>query len=334
MNVTNIIKQLGISKTIENGTTSYGRFVIGPVNPGQGITLANALRRTLLSDLRGIAITSAHFLNKEGGFEGQESLGNHEFSTIPGMRESVFEFLLNLKDVVISSVSENDTQDFQTVATLPLTKTGIITADSIQLPSNLKVVNTDHYLTTVVSPSLDLEVELTIMERHSLYSFSNRELLKVESLQTKNQLFIEPKFSPVKKVKYIIEDYPFSGNEDVKKEIVFLSIWTNASITPEEALQQGTQCLIDLFHLLIEPKETTEEETEIITDTSTQEILIEELNLSVRSYNCLKRAQIHTVSDLLDYSKQNLLEIKNFGLKSAEEVIEALQNRLGVSLPN
>jgi len=136
---------------------------------------------------------------------------------------------------------------------------------------------------------------------------------------------------PVRKVSYKVEDSR-QNNESVQDELT-LEIWTNGSLTPHEAISEGSEILTSLFSPLREIDFKSKENEDKSSDTKVNQILIEELQLSVRAYNCLKRAQIHSVADLLDYSQEDLIEIKNFGQKSAEEVIDALQKRLGINLP-
>jgi len=136
---------------------------------------------------------------------------------------------------------------------------------------------------------------------------------------------------PVRKVSYKVEDS--RQNSELLQEELKMEIWTNGSITPHEAISEGANILIELFSPVKEIDFKSKDNEEKSSDTKVNQILIEELQLSVRAYNCLKRAQIHSVADLLDYSQEDLIEIKNFGQKSAEEVIDALQKRLGIKLP-
>ena len=314
---------------IEDQCIHYGRFSIGPIRRGQGITVGNSLRRILISELPGIAITGVEFLNPGSTI--------HEFSTLPGVRESVFEILLHLKNIIICQTDPTIVLEPQKCL-LHLQGPGTIKANSIQLPPTLKLVNPNQYIATLYSEDTTFDLNLTIE-----YG---------QGLQWIDSIPVESSFVPVKKVNYIIEDYEVSDSEVEKRERIVLEVWTNGSLAPKDAIHQGTQLLIDLFSPLLELKEPAFLENSLVTplvlhnnqqqskisnhliDTKqSTEILIEDLGLSVRSYNCLKSAHIHTVSDLLDYSQENLLEIKNFGLKSAEEVAKALQNHLGIELP-
>jgi DNA-directed RNA polymerase subunit alpha len=345
---------------IEEQCLHYGRFSIGPIQRGQGITVGNALRRVLVSELSGVAITSIEFLNFDSII--------HEFSTLPGVRESVFELLLSLKDIVISKVDSQRVLEPQKCL-LSLRGPGVVKANAIQLPDMLQLVDPNQSIATLYSENVFFDLELTIQEGQGLYVFPKDKRTDIQSIP------VESTFVPVKKVHYIVEDYEVGNSEMEKCERIMLEVWTNGSIYPIEAIHQGTKVLMDLFTPLLElkePKEDKEDKLSFVLPYSqptnqtnqtiqtiqtipatlqsnlmspknvsvetlpflTNPILIEDLGLSVRSYNCLKSAHIHTVSDLLDYSKENLLEIKNFGKKSAEEVVEALQNRLGIELPN
>lgn len=324
---------------IEEQCLHYGRFSIGPIQRGQGITVGNALRRVLVSELSGVAITSIEFLNFDSII--------HEFSTLPGVRESVFELLLSLKDIVISKVDSQRILEPQKCL-LSLRGPGVVKANAIQLPDMLQLVDPNQSIATLYSEHVFFDLELTIQEGQGLYVGNPKD--KRTDIQS---IPVESTFVPVKKVHYIVEDYEVGNSEMEKCERIMLEVWTNGSIYPIEAIHQGTKVLMDLFMPLLELKEPQEEKLPFVlpsphlpqpnvmspTNVSVEtlpsnQILIEDLGLSVRSYNCLKSAHIHTVSDLLDYSKENLLEIKNFGKKSAEEVVEALQNRLGIELPN
>jgi DNA-directed RNA polymerase subunit alpha len=331
MNVTPKLECLDLR--IEELCSYYGRFRFGPLRRGQGITVGNALRRVLLSELSGVAITGVRFINTDSIV--------HEFSTVPGIKESVFEILLHLKEAVISkptSMTEMEPQKCSFVLQGP----GRVNVQAIPLPAGLEFVNPNQYLATVYSESAAFPLELTIE-----FGKGGSSLLKKEVMEF---IPVESTFVPVKKANYIVEDMEVTRSEMERRERIIFEIWTNGSVSPQEAISEGAQQLMELFiPLLEEPpevdpsfrfasslsdSETPPYRTDLSPETVTpNEILIEDLGLSVRSYNCLKRAQIHTVSDLLDYSQQNLLEIKNFGSKSAEEVAQALQNRLGIELP-
>lgn len=297
------------SKTLKN-QSQYSKFVLEPLERGQGTTVGNALRRVLLSNLEGAAITAVRIAGV-----------NHEFATIEGVREDVLEILLNMKEVVLKSYTSQP-QIGRVMVTGPAT----VRAAQFDLPSEVDIVDPGQYIATLAEGAR-LEIEFRI-EKGKGYRSVERgrdEAASVDFLQ------IDAVFMPVNKVNYSVEDARIDGS--LEKDRLLLDIWTNGSLTPQEALSQAANTLVDLFKPLQEMNLEPLDKEDIDTDDPTSQIPIEELQLSVRAYNCLKRAQINSVADLLDYSQEDLLEIKNFGQKSAEEVIEALQRRLGITLP-
>jgi DNA-directed RNA polymerase subunit alpha len=293
----------------ENPTEPYGQFVIQPLKPGQGITIGNALRRTLLSDLEGSAISEVRIAGV-----------NHEFSTISGVREDVLEILLNLKEIVIKNYNTGPV-----IGRLKVQGPCVVTAANFDVPSNVNIVDPTQYIATICSTSI-LEMEFKIQNGQG-YHIAEKEVddTQMDFLQT------DAVFMPVKRVNYNVEEI-VSSSHNLNDKLT-LEIWTNGSISPQEALNQAAAMLTELFNLLKTVNFKPEESMPVLEETQVHQMLIEELKLSVRAYNCLKRAHIHSVKDLLDYSQAELLEIKNFGQKSAEEVVAALQTRLGVNLP-
>lgn len=289
----------------------YSKFVIEPLDRGQGITVGNALRRVLLSNLEGSAITAVRIAGV-----------THEFMTVSGVREDVLDILMNMKEVVLKSYSPQTE-----IGRLRVDGPATVTAEYFELPSQVEVIIPDQYIATV-SPGATLEMEFRI-ERGVGYRAIERGRDEATSLDF---LQIDSIFMPVRRVNYSIEDARIGGS--VEKERLILEVWTNGSVTPQEALSQASNILVDLFNPLkdISFEQMRDDHSEEIDPAN--QIPIEELQLSVRAYNCLKRAQINSVADLLDYTQEDLLEIKNFGAKSAEEVIEALQTRLGITLPH
>jgi DNA-directed RNA polymerase subunit alpha len=291
----------------------YGQFLINSLQPGQGITIGNQLRRVLLGDLGGIAISAVRIAGV-----------THEFSTIPGVREDILEILLNLKGIVL----KNKTQDIE-FGRLKVQGPSVITADLIQLPSSLEIVNPNHYIATISTSNI-LEIEFKF-EYGTGYRLAAQTFLD----EADNYLQLDTIFMPVQKVDFKIENVYDTANNI--SERLFIDIWTNGSISPNDALESAAQTIIDLFTLLINNKNTNENnqletKTESISIEPYTNIAIEELQLSVRAYNCLKKAQINTVGDLLQYSPEKLHELKNFGRKSADEVFSTLKNKLGIIL--
>ncbi|MEA5510948.1 DNA-directed RNA polymerase subunit alpha [Crocosphaera sp. UHCC 0190] len=298
------------SKTQKN-QSQYSKFVLEPLNRGQGTTVGNALRRVLLANLVGTAVTAVRIAGV-----------NHEFATIPGVREDVLEIMLNMKEIVLKSYAEQP-QIGRLVVTGPAT----VTAAQFDLPSEVEVIDPTQYVATLTEGA-KLEMEFRV-ERGTGYEAIQRGKEESTSLDF---LQIDAVFMPVTKVNYSVDN--IRSEEGEAKDRLLLEIWTNGSFNPKEALSEAADIIVDLFNPLKDLNQLETSPPDYQDDDNPQsQIPIEELQLSVRAYNCLKRAQINTVADLLDYSQEDLLEIKNFGQKSAEEVIEALQKRLGITLP-
>jgi DNA-directed RNA polymerase subunit alpha len=300
------------SEKIQSGAC-HGQFVINSLRSGQGITIGNQLRRVLLGDLGGVAISAVRIAGI-----------THEFSTIPGVREDILEILLNLKGIVLKSKLTN-TQ----FGRLKIQGPSIVTADLIQLPAGLEVINPNHYIATISTTNI-LEIEFKF-EYGTGYKLSNHAFVEEDD----NYLQLDTIFMPIQKVDFKIENVYDHANKS--SERLLLDIWTNGSISPSEALESAAQIIIDLFLLLLNNKNTTEKNPLDLKNQSINiepytNIAIEELQLSVRAYNCLKKAQINTVGDLLQYSPEKLQELKNFGRKSADEVFSTLKNKLGIIL--
>lgn len=300
------------SEKIQSGAF-HGQFVLNSLRSGQGITIGNQLRRVLLGDLGGMAVSAVRIAGIR-----------HEFSTIPGVREDILEILLNLKGIVLKGQTKT-TQ----YGRLKIQGPSVITADLIQLPPDLEIVNQNHYIATISTSSI-LEIEFKF-EYGTGYKLANQAF----SDEDDNYLQLDTIFMPVQKVDFKIENVYDAAN--TISERLLLDIWTNGSISPNEALEQAAQIIIDLFLLLLNNKTVADQnlldlENSAISVEPYTNIAIEELQLSVRAYNCLKKAQINTVGDLLQYSPEKLQELKNFGRKSADEVFSTLKNKLGIIL--
>lgn len=294
---------------ITNNREQYGHFIIEPLQKGQGITIGNSLRRTILSDIQGAAIVAVRIAGI-----------NHEFSTITGVKEDILEILLNLKEVVVKSYSK-DPQ----IGRVRIQGPAVVTTGLFELPQEIELIDPKQYIATVCNNTI-FEMEFRI-ERGKGYRLMSKGIdnKSVDFLQ------IDAVFMPTKKINYSIEEKQI--NITTIEEKLSLEIWTNGSISPQEALSEGANILTNLFHPLTNISFTSRDKIDNQKEKQINQISIEELQLSVRAYNCLKRAQINSIADLLDYSQEELLEIKNFGHKSAEEVIEALKKRLGIQLP-
>lgn len=291
----------------------YGQFLINNLRPGQGVTVGNLLRRVLLGDIGGTSITAVRIAGV-----------THEFSTIEGVREDVLELLLNLKGIVVKGkVTEPQ------FGRLKIQEPTVITANIIELPSELEIVNPNHYIATTSNSNI-LEIELKF-ESGIGYNLAS------QTFHEKSEDFLQMDtiFMPIQKVDFKIESLYDSYNQ--LSEFLSIDIWTNGSLSPEESIYKASKLIVDLFSSIV--KNEFVDETNVKNKTFTSQLVdpytnvaIEELQLSVRAYNCLKRAQINTIGDLLKYSPEKLQELKNFGRKSADEVFVTLKNKLGIIL--
>jgi DNA-directed RNA polymerase subunit alpha len=307
--------QVQCLQSIEKTETElYSKYYIGPFISGQSTTIGNTLRRVLLSSLQGLAIVGVRI----NGI-------NHEFSTIPHVKEDVVDILLNLKQIVFKG-----NIDEPTLARLRLKGPGIITAGDIELPQNVQLVDPRQYIATITAEN-NVEMEFLITRGQSYLKNTT-----LESIIPNGFLSVDAVFMPVKKVNFFVETAQIGNSSEL--ESLLLEIWTNGSLTPAEALSTSAEILENSFELLkitnttLAPVINKEVYSEDESPEQLDSIFIEELELSVRAYNCLKRANIHTVSDLMQYSANDLLEFKNFGQKSAEEVCDSLKKRFDMDL--
>jgi len=291
----------------------YGQFLINSLRPGQGITIGNLLRRVLLGDLGGTSITAVRFAGVK-----------HEFSTIAGVREDILEILLNLKGIILKTKTKEPQ-----LGRLKVQGPAVLTANLIQLSPELEIVNPNHYIATVSTSSL-LEIEFK-------FEYGTGYKLAEQTFDNESDDFlqIDAVFMPVTKVDFKIENV-YDNSKNIT-ECLLIDVWTNGSITPEEAILEASRFIVNFFNSIIENKtidETNESKSDnlLIPIEPYTNIPIEELQLSVRPYNCLKRAQINTIGDLLEYSPKKLQGLKNFGRKSADEVFITLKSKLGIVL--
>jgi len=298
----------------QSPTEIHSKYSIGPFIKGQSTTIGNALRRVLLSNLQGIAIVGVRI----NGID-------HEFSTIPNVKEDVVDILLNLKQIILKGTITEPT-----LARLSVRDMGVITAQSIELPPNISLVDPRQYVATLTGNGI-LEMEFLIVQGQNYITSG-----KLDYTIPSGFLAVDAIFMPVTKVNFFVETSKKNSTSNL--ESLILEIATNGSLTPIEALSFSSEILENTFSLLkitetpkvplIPPKIQVKEENEEQLET----VFIEELELSVRAYNCLKRANVHTVSDLLQYSTDDLLEFKNFGQKSADEVCDSLKKRFDIEL--
>ncbi len=293
----------------------YGRFVIEPLERGYGTTLGNSLRRVLLSSLPGAAVTS---VNIEGVL--------HEFDTIPGVREDVMQIILNIKGIAVKSHVEEE----KTIE-LDVEGPAEVTAGDLLTDSDLEIVNADHYLFTI-GEGHSVKASMTVN--------TSRGYVPADENKNPNApvgtLAVDSIYTPVKKVNYQVEPARVGSNDGYDK--LTIEIETNGTIIPEDALGLSAKVLIEhlnLFTDLTEVAMTTEvmREAESTSDEKVLDRTIEELDLSVRSYNCLKRAGINTVYDLTEKTEPEMMKVRNLGRKSLEEVKVKLAE-LGLSLKN
>jgi DNA-directed RNA polymerase subunit alpha len=298
------------SKIEESGNIT-GQFVMNNLVPGQGLTIGNALRRVLLSNLEGTAITA---IKIPGVF--------HEFSTIPGIREDILEIILNLKQIILKTDEKKILS-----GKINVKGPGIITGNSIKFESNVNIINPNQYIATISSNN-NIEFEL-LAEQGTGYHFSDQLEQKYQ-----NFLTIDAIFMPVINVNYKINHIYISYNKTI--ESLDLEITTNGSITPEKALNDAAEKLMIWFSSLTNEKIIKEEKplTNLEINPQREHILIEELQLPIRAYNCLKRAGINSIDQLLNYSQEEIKEIKNFGGKSATELFQALKTKFNIILPS
>ena len=289
-----------ITKIDEN--KDYGKFVIEPLERGYGTTLGNSLRRVLLASLPGAAVTS---INIDGVL--------HEFDTVPGVREDVMQIILNIKGIAVKSYVKDEK-----IIELDVQGPAEVTAGDILTDSDIEIVNPDHYLFTIGEGS-SLKATMTVN--------SGRGYVPADENKKDNApvgtLAVDSIYTPVTKVNYQVEPARVGSNDGFDK--LTLEILTNGTIIPEDALGLSARILtehLDLFTNLTEIAKSTEvmKEADTESDDRILDRTIEELDLSVRSYNCLKRAGINTVHDLTEKSEAEMMKVRNLGRKSLEEV--------------
>lgn len=288
------------------------QFAIGPLEPGFGHTIGNSLRRTLLSSVPGAAVTMVRF---------DESL--HEFDTIAGVTEDVTDIILNLKDIVLTSESDDPV-----TLRLDAKGAGAVTAGDIECPSDVTILNRDLHIATLNSKAR-LAIDLTV-ERGKGYASSQRDI----DNRVIGVIPVDAIFSPVRRVSFTVE--PTRVEQSTNFDRLILDIETDGSISPREALASAGATLQSLAELVASQSDTPLGLglTEVVDTTSSSpdlDLPIEDLDLSERPRNCLKRAQVNTIGELLTKNEDDLLNITNFGQKSLDEVIEKLDER-GLSL--
>jgi DNA-directed RNA polymerase subunit alpha len=307
-----LVMQRPTIEALSEEAANRQRFAIGPLEPGFGHTLGNSLRRTLLSSIPGAAITTVRF---------DDAL--HEFDTISGVAEDVTDIILNLKDVVVTSESSDPV-----TCRIDVKGAGTVTAGDIECPADVEVLNKDLVIATLNTKGR-LAIDVTV-EQGRGYASSDRETEN----RTIGVIPIDAIFSPVRRVTFEIE--PTRVEQSTNYDRLVLDIETDGSITPAEALASAgatLRSLADLVATLSEEPQGLElgEVADATASSPDLDLPIEELDLSERPSNCLKRAQINTVGELLTKTEDDLLNITNFGQKSLDEVKMKLDER-GLSL--
>ena len=293
----------------------YGRFVVEPLERGFGHTLGNSMRRVLLSSLPGVAVSSVHI-------DGVQ----HEFSTIPGVKEDVTEIILNLKSIACVMYAEGPKQ-----LSIDVKGPCDFTAGDIRVDDEVEIVNPDLHIATL-NEDAHLQMQLTL-ERGRGYVSADKN--KSPSMPI-GVIPIDSIFTPVKKVNYQVEDTRVGQITDYDR--LTLEIWTNGTLKPEEAISSAAKILTEHLNLFISLTDQVMPVSMVQPEDDKKdkvlEMTIEELDLSVRAYNCLKRAGINSVAELVQKNQEDMMKVRNLGRKSLEEVEQKL-NALGLRLrPN
>lgn len=309
------IEKPNITCEEKNGGYS-AKFIIEPLEKGFGITLGNALRRTLLSSLPGAAAIAIRIPGV-----------NHEFSTVAGVYEDVVDIILNIKNLAVKTTNTN--RDFETSIYLKANKAGEVYARDFLPNDQVEVLNPDLYICTI-ERDVDFEMEVLI-GRGRGYVPNN---LNKERIETRPEyIAIDSIYSPVKKVNYSVE--PTRVGQSIDFDKLTLEVETNGTISAKDIVSLSGKILQDHISIFVDLCETMSEESIMVSkedDNKTKllDMPIEEMDLSVRSYNCLKRANINTVEDLTKKTREDMLKVRNLGLKSIDEVLIKL-NEYGLS---
>ncbi len=288
----------------------YGRFELEPLERGFGTTIGNALRRVMLSSLPGSAISS---IKIDGVL--------HEFQTIEGVYEDVTTIILNLKGVVFKNHSNEPK-----VVRINTSKEGEITAGDIEHDADIEVINKDKVIATL-SKGATLNMEMTVTNgRGYVRSEDNK---KIYDIKKAGVIAIDSLYSPIERVSYEVANARVGQDESYDKLI--LDVWTNGSIKPEEAIALASRILIEHFPILTDLSSIADVSGMMIEKTEDPKVKaletsIEDLDFSVRAYNCLKRAGIHTLQDLVNKSESDMMKIRNLGKKSLKEVLDKIRD--------
>lgn len=298
-----------IEREEETSTETYGRFVVEPLERGFGVTLGNALRRILLSSLQGAAV---NYVKIDGV--------KHEFSTLPGVYEDVTDIVLQLKNLIIRLDSDESKP-----LTLDVEGPGEVTAELFEVPAGQEIVNRTHHIATL-DAGASLKMEVGVSDGRG---FVTADQQKLEDA-TIGVIAVDSHYSPVRRVTYRVEDTRVGQDTDYDKLI--MEVWTNGTILPEDAVSHASKLLKDHLYLFMNfDQEPEAEEEEEVDETVEQmrELMnrsVDELELSVRSSNCLQAAQIRTIGELVQKSEAEMLKYRNFGRKSLKEIHDIIKN--------
>jgi DNA-directed RNA polymerase subunit alpha len=289
----------------------YGKFVVEPFERGFGTTIGNALRRVLLSSLPGAAVYSIK-IDKV----------YHEFTSIPGVEEDVTTIILNIKDLVMTVADDE-------VYTLRIAEKGpkVITANDIICPTNVEILNKNQVIATLEEGGV-LEMELKARVGRGYVSADTNKGLYQGSSQGIGTIYTDSIYTPIEKVSYAVE--PTRVGQDTKYDRLIMEVWTNGSITPQMSLALAAKILDDHLQLFMNIQDTVSALDSVMKDANGEVVnkglimMIEDLDLSVRSYNCLKRAGIQTVEELTTRTEDEMMRVRNLGKKSLKEVKDKL----------
>lgn len=300
---------------VEAISQTYGHFVISPLESGYGLTLGNSLRRVLLASLPGAAVSSIRI-----------STVHHEFSTIPHVREDATRLILNVKQIRIRSTSEDPVRIYVEVS-----HEGPVTAGDLVCPPEVGIINPNLYLMTADSNDVDLDIEMVVERGRGYSPAEDRTRLPL------GEIPVDAIFSPVKKAAYRVERTRIGQQTDYDK--LNLEVWTDGTITPEAALRSAADILVQHLILLAGAKTVVVAKAEEASEgipIRIAEAPIEELDLTVRAYNCLKRAGITKIGEILkrmEKGEDEMLAIRNFGKKSLDELVERLEEKGYMDVP-
>ena len=294
----------------------YGKFVIEPLERGYGITLGNSLRRIMLSSLPGTAVSHVKI---KGVL--------HEFSSIPGVKEDVTEIIMNIKNVVI----KNNSDTFEPKqAYIDVVGERVVRAGDIKVDGDIEIVNPDLVIANLSGPDAKLEMELTIVNGRGYVSLDKNK----EADAPSDVIAIDSIFTPVERVNLTVQNTRVGQVTDYDK--LTLDVYTNGALAPDEAVSLAANLLVEHLKLFVDLSENARLVDVMVESTTDEkekvlEMNIDELELSVRSYNCLKRAGINTVQELINKTPEDMMKVRNLGRKSLDEVLAKLKE-LGLSL--